>query len=68
MPIVRQISFNHQQDCFALATDEGVRIFNTDPLVELIHLKSQDVGSVRFVSLMDIVYSNCRLLLFGLNI
>uniref|UniRef100_A0AC35GBK8 WD repeat domain phosphoinositide-interacting protein 4 n=1 Tax=Panagrolaimus sp. PS1159 TaxID=55785 RepID=A0AC35GBK8_9BILA len=53
MPIVRQISFNHQQDCFALATDEGVRIFNTDPLVELIHLKSQDVGSVRFVSLME---------------
>ncbi|KAE9551002.1 hypothetical protein FO519_005788 [Halicephalobus sp. NKZ332] len=51
--VIRQISFNHQQDCFALATDEGVRIFNTDPLIELVHLKSQDVGSIRLVSLLN---------------
>uniref|UniRef100_A0AC34QV63 WD repeat domain phosphoinositide-interacting protein 4 n=1 Tax=Panagrolaimus sp. JU765 TaxID=591449 RepID=A0AC34QV63_9BILA len=52
-PLIRQISFNHHQDCFALATDEGVRIFNSDPLIELINLKSQDVGSVRLVSLLN---------------
>lgn len=47
---IRHICFNHQQgktvkkskikilDCFAVGNDDGVRIFNCDPLTELARL------------------------------
>uniref|UniRef100_A0A7E4VFN3 WD_REPEATS_REGION domain-containing protein n=1 Tax=Panagrellus redivivus TaxID=6233 RepID=A0A7E4VFN3_PANRE len=50
---ITQISFNNQQDAFAISSDDGIRIFNVDPLREVKHLKAEKVGSVRFVSLLD---------------
>jgi WD40 repeat protein len=52
-PTIRHICFNNEQDIFAVATDEGVRIFNCHPLIEIANLKSDAVGSVRLVTLLE---------------
>ncbi|KAI6235487.1 hypothetical protein M3Y95_00056700 [Aphelenchoides besseyi] len=52
-PQIRHISFNALQDCFAVATESGVRVFNSRPLVEMINLKTEDVGSIKLVAILD---------------
>ncbi|KAH7727251.1 WD repeat domainX-linked 1 [Aphelenchoides avenae] len=50
---IRHIVFNSEQNIFAVATDDGVRIFNCHPLVEIVNLKADVVGSVRLVALLE---------------
>jgi len=53
MPHIKNIIFNSYQDCFAVATDCGVRVFNSRPLVELLNLKYEIVGSVKIAAILD---------------
>ncbi|KAI6188083.1 hypothetical protein M3Y98_00315300 [Aphelenchoides besseyi] len=52
-PQIRHISFNALQDCFAVATESGVRVFNSRPLVEMNNLKTEVVGSIKLVAILD---------------
>uniref|UniRef100_A0A0N5ARJ1 WD repeat domain phosphoinositide-interacting protein 4 n=1 Tax=Syphacia muris TaxID=451379 RepID=A0A0N5ARJ1_9BILA len=47
---VRCIRFNSSQDCFAVGTDGGLRIFSCSPLSEICYLNSSKVGSVQLCS------------------
>lgn len=44
---VRCIRFNSTQDCFAVGTDEGLRVFSCCPLSEICYLRKSQVGSVK---------------------
>ncbi|CAD5220893.1 unnamed protein product [Bursaphelenchus xylophilus] len=52
MTQIRQIVFNSYQDCFAVATDQGIQVFNCRPLVALLNLKVDLVGSIKCVALL----------------
>uniref|UniRef100_A0A914ZJW8 WD repeat domain phosphoinositide-interacting protein 4 n=1 Tax=Parascaris univalens TaxID=6257 RepID=A0A914ZJW8_PARUN len=49
---VRCINFNDEQNCFAVATDSGLRVFNCDPLAELRNYSLSQVGSVALCVLL----------------
>lgn len=44
--------FNAQQDGFAVATESGIRFFNTHPLVLLRSFSREQVGGVKIVSIL----------------
>ncbi|CAD5215014.1 unnamed protein product [Bursaphelenchus okinawaensis] len=52
MAQIKQIVFNSYQDCFAVATDLGIKVFNCKPLIELLNLKVELVGSVKCVAIL----------------
>lgn len=69
MPQIHHIAFNNFQgglfiglvvlalilrlDVFAVAGDFGIRVFNAYPLVELVNLKADAVGSIKTVALLN---------------
>ena len=69
MPQIKHIAFNSFQgtstffnlmsnelellDCFAVATDSGIRVFNSKPLVELVNIGADVVGSIKLVALLN---------------
>lgn len=38
--IINRLCFNHRGDLFAAATDEGVRVYNCEPLTELDNISA----------------------------
>jgi len=53
MPHIKHIAFNSYQDCFVVSSDYGVRVFNVKPLIELLNLKYDTVGSVKMAAILD---------------
>uniref|UniRef100_A0A914VHW6 WD repeat domain phosphoinositide-interacting protein 4 n=1 Tax=Plectus sambesii TaxID=2011161 RepID=A0A914VHW6_9BILA len=51
-PTIQHIEFNSAQDCFAVGTDAGVRVFSSDPLVEVRNLNVTTVGSVKLCAML----------------
>ncbi|XP_065314417.1 WD repeat domain phosphoinositide-interacting protein 4-like isoform X2 [Gordionus sp. m RMFG-2023] len=45
---VNDIRFNQDKDCFIVSLNEGIRIYNLDPLYELFYLDSTICGSIAF--------------------
>lgn len=43
---LRSLRFNQDQSCFVCALDDGLRVFNLDPIREMSHLRHELVGSV----------------------
>ncbi|CAK9294592.1 unnamed protein product [Gordionus sp. m RMFG-2023] len=52
---VNDIRFNQDKDCFIVSLNEGIRIYNLDPLYELFYLDSTICGSIAF---SEMIYSN----------
>lgn len=48
--------FNAQQDGFAVATESGIRFFNTHPLVLLRSFSREQVGGVKVSNEMSVEY------------
>uniref|UniRef100_A0A5S6QT76 WD repeat domain phosphoinositide-interacting protein 4 n=1 Tax=Trichuris muris TaxID=70415 RepID=A0A5S6QT76_TRIMR len=46
-PTVRCVNFNDLQDAFVCGLDGGLRVYNSDPLVELASLDQEVTGSVK---------------------
>ena len=49
---LKQIRFNQDKTCFICAFDDGVRIYNVDPVRELAHLRQADVGSLSIAEML----------------
>lgn len=49
---VYSATFNAQQDCFCVATDMGIRLFNTHPAVLLRSFSREKVGGVKVCSIL----------------
>lgn len=41
-----KLRFNQDHGCFTCSMDDGVRIYNVNPLMELTHLDQSDIGSI----------------------
>jgi hypothetical protein len=49
---LKQIRFNQDKSCFVCAFEDGVRIYNVEPIRELAHLRQEDVGSLTFAEML----------------
>ena len=49
---LKQIRFNQDKSCFVCAFEDGVRIYNVDPIRELAHLRHADVGSLAIAEML----------------
>jgi hypothetical protein len=49
---LKQIRFNQDKSCFVCAFEDGVRIYNVDPIRELAHLRQGDVGSLAIAEML----------------
>lgn len=49
---LKQIRFNQDKSCFVCAFEDGVRIYNVEPIRELAHLRQGDVGSLTFAEML----------------
>lgn len=47
LPSINRLSFNSTGDMFAVCTDDGVRLFNVDPLVELAEISKYFASRIR---------------------
>ncbi|KAF8362020.1 epg-6 [Pristionchus pacificus] len=50
--LIKYVSYNAQQDCVAVATDSGVRVYNCNPLTEVVTLSEGQVGSIRIAQVL----------------
>ncbi|XP_012943519.1 WD repeat domain phosphoinositide-interacting protein 4 [Aplysia californica] len=48
---VMNVKLNQDQEYFICATDDGLRIFHMDPLVQITHVGEAKIGSVRCVEM-----------------
>jgi len=51
--IINNLRLNQDSTCFAIATDEGFRIFSTNPLKELINRDHCGIGELSIVEILD---------------
>ena len=49
---LKQIRFNQDKSCFVCAFEDGVRIYNVEPIRELAHLRQGDVGSLAIAEML----------------
>ncbi|KHJ93286.1 Sjogren'S syndrome/scleroderma autoantigen 1 [Oesophagostomum dentatum] len=49
---VHSACFNAQQDCFSVATDSGLRMFNTHPAVLLRSFSREQIGGIKVCSIL----------------
>ncbi|ETN68809.1 hypothetical protein NECAME_15620 [Necator americanus] len=49
---VHSACFNAQQDCFSVATDSGIRLFNSHPAVLLRSFSREQIGGVKVSSIL----------------
>ena len=49
---LKQIRFNQDKSCFVCAFEDGVRIYNVEPIRELAHLRQGDVGSLTLAEML----------------
>ncbi|GFR22486.1 WD repeat domain phosphoinositide-interacting protein 4 [Trichonephila clavata] len=49
---INNLSFNQDHGCFSCAMDNGIRIYNVEPLREKMHLDSATVGSVALCEML----------------
>ncbi|CAJ0597986.1 unnamed protein product [Cylicocyclus nassatus] len=49
---VHSSCFNAQQDCFAVSTDSGIRLFNSHPAVLLRSFSREEVGGVKITGIL----------------
>ncbi|VDM69649.1 unnamed protein product [Strongylus vulgaris] len=49
---VHSACFNAQQDCFAVATDSGIQLFNSHPAVLLRSFSREEIGGVKVTSIL----------------
>lgn len=49
---LKQIRFNQDKSCFICSFEDGVRIYNVEPIRELAHLRQGDVGSLAIAEML----------------
>ncbi|GIY31363.1 WD repeat domain phosphoinositide-interacting protein 4, partial [Caerostris darwini] len=49
---INNLSFNQDHGCFSCAMDNGVKIYNVEPLRQLMHLDTATVGSVAICEML----------------
>ncbi|KAL1285498.1 WD repeat domain phosphoinositide-interacting protein 4 [Trichinella pseudospiralis] len=52
-PKIQYLRFNDSQDYFICALNTGLRVYNTDPFMEVIHLDEATAGSVKLCCLLQ---------------